>query len=255
MNEAPATASMRADMDRKPLARTLALSASLSCAFTLVAAAGCDASEPMAVDKSLAAASERHDVAGKAKVTRKQPMTFGSYTTQVTKGGMPRKVSVGSGPWSKSTVKQNFEFTTTGGATGFSGNCAFNDAEHNIGVSISEGAAFGCSLLPNGQEVWALTLGGASGVGKGDALGGKIERGGQIIEVHANDTLEGGKSGNNVGFEFVKDGQVVGAVQTAGEGTVWMATSTDPETRDLLAASASSLLISHKARQMGSSFF
>lgn len=52
-----------------------------------------------------------------------------------------------------------------------------------------------------------------------------------------------------LGYEFVREGRVVGAVELIGDGRVWLASALDDTTRLVLASAASSLLLRQDLRE------
>ncbi len=242
------------------MARKLAMTTPLtfhSCSFCAVffalsvgALGGCGPTTPMAVDRSLAAAAPQQPVVGKKSVPRKKPMTFGVYTAQVTKGGGLRKISKGSGPWSKSTIKQDFEFSLSGGAGAWSGTCSFRDKATSVVVKVHSAAAMDCTFTDVQGAAWEMEI-----QFSGEEPVGAVTGEGTSLAVQLNNGLVGGKKGKNVGFDFYRDGALVGAVQASGEGTVWIVEEQDSATQDLVAAVAASLLISHRAQKKASSMF
>ena len=82
--------------------------------------------------------------------------SFGSWTNERTKGGAIRTVSVGAGPWGAEAVQQDFDYSSSGGATGFTGTCSFDASGQNVAFAeFGESSAFACTITPAGGDAWA----------------------------------------------------------------------------------------------------
>lgn len=55
--------------------------------------------------------------------------------------------------------------------------------------------------------------------------------------------VPGGLGWENYGFEFVRDGQAIGAVSVLGKGRVWLRQSLDADTRLVVAGVATALMV------------
>jgi hypothetical protein len=72
---------------------------------------------------------------------------------------------------------------------------------------------------------------------------GAFWHGGLTLDVRSIGRLSDGRSGVLMGFEFLREGAVVGAVQTANAGQVWLAPGQPPEVHAAVALAASALLL------------
>lgn len=190
-----------------------------------------DSAAPMAMERKMKTAS------------------FGSWTAERTKGGAIRTVSVSAGPWGAEAVQQDFDYATRGGASEWTGSCAFDASGQNVAFSqFGENSAFACTLDGAGGE-WTLFLA-RNGSGRQATLDGKLEGGGQSFEVTMTRTTSDGKTPiSPLGYHISKDGGAVGAVQLANPTQVWMAEGLDPATQDAVAAATGALVFSYPAVQ------
>jgi hypothetical protein len=84
----------------------------------------------------------------------------------------------------------------------------------------------------------------ASGEG---AVAGHLRLGALSLEVRSLSRRESGYDGRDViGFEFLREGRVVGAVQTINDGRVWLATEQPPEVQDAVALASSVLMLNQR---------
>lgn len=80
-----------------------------------------------------------------------------------------------------------------------------------------------------------------------DADAGRMfDKAGRQILIRGVRKVEGAPglwSGENYGFEFVQDGQTIGAVSLLGKGRVWLRQSLDEDTRLVVASVATALMV------------
>ena len=82
------------------------------------------------------------------------------------------------------------------------------------------GARLGCVMTPEGEEPFMLELG---QVADTKSYSGRLVRGSLAIDISSHNELEGGSKKGVIGYQFLADGAVVGAVQVNGkEGNVWL---------------------------------
>jgi hypothetical protein len=224
--------------------RTRSLFRSLSLAVLLsVSLAACDG-KTMAVQEPIA------KIAAMPMEKSTKLANFGSWTNTKTKGGALRTVTVAAGPWAGVAVQQDFEYDSGGGATNFASTCAYDASGQNVGFSkFGENSAFACTITPAGGEAWTLHLL-REGKGRTALLTGKLEGGGQSIDVTMTRTYSDGSSPLfPVGYHFSIGGTAVAAVQVNNPPQVWMAEDLDPALRDAIAAGIGSLVFSYPAVQ------
>ena len=175
---------------------------------------------------------------------------FGSWTNTKTKGGALRTITVAAGPWAGEQVQQDFEYDSGGGATNFASTCAYDASGQSVGFSqFGQNSAFVCTITPAGGEAWTLFLA-REGKGRTALLNGKLEGGGQSIDVTMTRTYSDGSSPlMPVGYHFAMGGTAVAAVQVNNPPQVWMAEDLDPALRDAIAAAIGSLVFSYPAVQ------
>jgi hypothetical protein len=220
-------------------ARSISFASLLS--VSLLACAG----KPMAVQEPVASVAPM-PMEKKGKVA-----SFGSWTNTRTKGGAIRTVSVSAGPWGAEAVQQDFEYSTGGGATAFSSECAYDASGQNVAFSkFGQNSAFVCTLVPDGGgESWNLYLI-RSGQGREAMLNGALVGSGQSLEVTMTRTYADGSSPlSPVGYHFSMNGEAVAAVQVNNPSQVWMSDALDPELRDTIAAGVGALVFSYPAVQ------
>jgi hypothetical protein len=219
------------------------LATTVLASFILVSLSAC-AGKPMAVQDPVSA-TQPIPMEKKGKLA-----TFGSWTNERTKGGVIRKMSVGAGPWGAEVVQQDFEYRSSGGATGFSGTCSFDASGQSVAFAeFGEASAFACTITPTGAEPWTLHLA-RVGDGKSALLNGSFAGGGQTVEVVMTRTnADGGTPIWPVGYHFLVGGSAVAAVQLSNPNQVWMADDLDPALRDAIAAASGALVFSYPAVQ------
>ncbi len=225
-------------MRTRCLFRSISLAVLLTCSL-----AACDG-KSMAVQEPIA------KIAAMPMEKTTKLANFGSWTNTKTKGGAIRTVTVAAGPWAGEQVKQDFDYDSGGGATTFSSTCAYDASGQNVGFAkFGENSAFVCTITPAGGEAWTLYLL-REGKGRTALLTGKLEGGGQSIDVTMTRTYADGSSPLfPVGYHFAIGGSAVAAVQVNNPPQVWMAADLDPALRDVISASVGSLVFSYPAVQ------
>lgn len=225
-------------MPSPTLFRSLSLAALLS--VSLVA---CDG-KTMAVQEPIA------KIAAMPMEKTNKAANFGSWTNSKTKGGALRTITVGAGPWAGQQVQQDFQYDSGGGATTFASTCAYDASGQNVAFAkFGENSAFACTITPAGGEEWTLHLV-REGKGRTALLTGKLEGGGQSIDVTMTRTYSDGSAPLfPVGYHFSIGGAAVAAVQINNPPQVWMAEDLDPALRDAIAAAVGSLVFSYPAVQ------
>lgn len=176
--------------------------------------------------------------------------SFGSWTNERTKGGAIRTVSVGAGPWGAEAVQQDFDYSSSGGATGFTGTCSFDASGQNVAFAeFGESSAFACTITPAGGDAWKLHLA-RVGDGRNALLNGSFAGGGQTIDVVMTRSYADGSTPLwPVGYHFLIGGTAVAAIQLTNPAQVWMAADLDPALRDAVAAAGGALIYSYPAVQ------
>ncbi len=112
--------------------------------------------------------------------------------------------------------------------------------------------SFAGSIIPGGDpdRSWEFVLYNPGGSVVKDADCGKARSGkGELIYVNGVQKVEGmprWMQAAYFGFEFYKDGKAIAAVSTVGNGKVWMLPGLDPETKLVVAAMCSALLLRHE---------
>jgi hypothetical protein len=215
----------------------------LVLSFALLTLGAC-AGKPMSVQDPLSAAAPM-------PMTRDGKIaSFGSWTNERTKGGALRTISVSAGPWGANAVQQDFEFSSSGGATQFTGSCSFDaSGQHVSFAQYGKESAFVCTITPAGADAWTLHLG-RVGEGRSAQLNGAFEGGGQTIEVVMTRTYADGSTPLwPVGYHFLVGGTPVAAIQLTNPTQVWMADDLDPALRDAVAAANAALTFSYPAVQ------
>ncbi|HEX2187424.1 MAG TPA: hypothetical protein VHG51_00940 [Longimicrobiaceae bacterium] len=104
-----------------------------------------------------------------------------------------------------------------------------------------------CDLRPvDGGEAWRLALG-----EEGErAQAGMLGSGGRSLAVVGTNRLEGGlPTRETTGFHVAEDGRTLAAVETLGDGAVWLRPGLDPGDRGLVAAAAAALLLAEDLRR------
>ncbi len=78
----------------------------------------------------------------------------------------------------------------------------------------------------------------------GETLCEALKQDGILIRgVTKAEGAPGGLGWANYGFEFVQDGQTIGAVSLLGKGRVWLRQSLDEDTRLVVASVATALMV------------
>ncbi|HLT35653.1 MAG TPA: hypothetical protein VK034_05190 [Enhygromyxa sp.] len=217
--------------------------ASLVASFFVLTLGAC-AGKPMSVQDPLSAAQP-------IPITRDGKLaSFGSWTNERTKGGAIRKVSVGAGPWGAEAVQQDFEYSSSGGASNFAGSCSFDASGQNVAFAeFGQSSAFACTITPAGGEAWKLHLA-RVGDGRSAQLNGSFAGGGQTIEVvMTRNYADGSTPMWPVGYHFLVAGSPVAAIQLTNPAQVWIAGDLDPALQDAVAAASGALIYSYPAVQ------
>jgi hypothetical protein len=115
--------------------------------------------------------------------------------------------------------------------------------------------SFAGTIIPGGdpKKAWEFVLYNPGGSFIKDADCGHAQcAGGEAIYVSGIQKMEGMASWMQVayfGFEFYRNGKAVAAVSTINNGKVWMMPDLDAETRLVIAAMSSALLLRHDVEQ------
>ena len=175
--------------------------------------------------------------------------TYGSWTSERTKGGAIRTITVKAGPWAGEVKQMDFEYKTSGGPASWTGSCSFDASGQHVSFSkFGENSAFACTLN-DGSGEWTLFLA-RNGSGRQATLDGKLEGPGGSFDVTMTRTTVDGKTPlSPLGYHFAKDGAPVAAVQVASPKQLWMAEGLDQTGQDSVAAAVGALLFVHPAVQ------
>lgn len=207
----------------------------------------------MLLDPGLKTNAPEQPTSGMAGAQFRRPVTFGPYQATVTKGGVQSSSKVGAGPWKREGVEQSFEFTFTGGAVAWTGECSFDASRHSVIITVSEEIGFICTLQPEGGTPWQLHLertieGG--GWQKQKSLKGSMSDGTTTFAIAMSRQIEGGSFPMDapVGYEFRDAGKTqIGAVQVMNTPIVWIDPSLPADQQTAIAAGAFGLMMSSSA--------
>lgn len=222
---------------------------SLCLAALVVAPAGCSAAR-MQLDPQLVARAPEQPVSGVAFASFRKPVTFGSYTAKLTKGGFVTSTKTSAGPYERSSKKQAFEFTLTGGTpASWAGSCAYGASKQGVLFPISNDAGLVCTLVPQSGAGWQLELASGGKLYAPNTLSGTMTDGTTKLSIAMVHQLAGAafQSASPVGYE-VRDasGAAIAAVQILNPNFVWIDPQLPPELQSAIAAAATGLLVSGK---------
>lgn len=178
---------------------------------------------------------------------------FGPYeVTEVHRGWTPtqawRLLGFGS-----THARQKYEFKVKTADAVWQARCAVDVNRKELEQGLWGGTftmdleamtLFACSFFRQGQEqhAWKMAL----SRGTGDmVLNGALINGGTPVRIEGTRQLEGSPMAltEATGYEFLRSGQTLGAVQVINNGIVWLAPSLDDHTREALAVTATALLL------------
>jgi hypothetical protein len=221
--------------------------------LTLTSLIACSTPQ-IAVDPSLSA--EAMPVKGRNGLMIGQVIRYGDYTTDKVRRGWTKGYDVPfivrfQGAKEKLSFTQFGPDKTTAEVACIS---KFKSTEIQLvrdffGIPIDYQNFFaGNIVLREGGANWDFLLHNPNGdFLREEASAGFVQNGTERIEIQAIRGLEGQpdwmKQLTVYGHEFRRDGKVVGAVSTVNKGTVWIDGSLDAETRTVIAAVATGLLL------------
>lgn len=121
--------------------------------------------------------------------------------------------------------------------------------DYSLTVSTREINTFAGSVIPGqgaGGEWEFLVRDPEGGPRRESEAGRMFDKAGRQILIRGVTKAEGAPGvwgRENYGFEFVQDGQTIGAVSLLGKGRVWLRQSLDANTRLVVASVATALMV------------
>lgn len=209
----------------------------------------------MALPQSLASTTEM-PVTGRQGFGFNKPLHFGNYVAADIHRGWLTRTKFGALGFAASKAKQSYWFKLKEAeAIVLEAQCAtgvkskdleldnFLDSGGTLGVELESQTLFACTFTqPGTEDAWRLAMSQGTGA---IVLNGILTDGVTSIMVRGTRELEGGKWPllAPTGYHFVKNGQVIGAVEVINAGAVWMLEAESEEARRAMAAAASALLL------------
>ncbi|MBN2807786.1 MAG: hypothetical protein JXR22_14105 [Prolixibacteraceae bacterium] len=207
----------------------------------------------MALAPSLKNNSETMAVKGKQGLQIRRTLSFGNYSTSKVKQGWLTGYDIPfilrfQGMQEKISFQQ---FGTEGQVADVFASGKFRSTElplvrDHFDILLKEKNHFAGSVVLNqGRDVWEFLLYNPDGKFLSNAGAGFIKGSAASIDVKGVTQLE---NGNNysirfVGYEFVHNGEIIGAVETINKGKVWMKSNLDEDLQLVLASLSSCLLL------------
>lgn len=207
----------------------------------------------MALAPSLENNSESMDVKGKQGLQFKRSLHFGDYSTSKVKQGWITGYDIPfilhfQGMQEKISFKQ---YGNEGQVADVFAAGKFKSTElplvsEHFNILLNEKNYFaGNVVLEQGRQVWEFLLYNPDGKFLRNNGAGYIKSKTANIDVKGVSHLA---NGNNlsvqfVGYEFVHDGEIVGAVETINKGKVWLKNDLDDDLKLVLASLSSCLLL------------
>lgn len=104
----------------------------------------------------------------------------------------------------------------------------------------------GMVIMNGGQDVWEFLLYNPDGESLNSARAGFVKNYNYMIEINGVKKMENGKhslSNKFWGYEFVCEGQAIGALETINNGKIWFKNNLPDDLKLVLASLSSSLLL------------
>ena len=225
---------------------------SLSAAFLLLAAAGCQSAR-MAVPAELESGADAWPCVGRGGLAFAEHFSFGPYRVSNVQRSWTRRVSWSIAFFGQSSARQRFEFSLdtpssriwqAQAATGM----RREDLKDSIGGGqltwgLSRNVEFAARIAPAGEtNAWTLAL--------ADAMDAKPMQGffsgnGVSLRVESTRKLAGTSIplSEPSGFLVFDGNRIVAAIDVVNAGSVYFDRSIDPSLRDPLAAASAALLL------------
>lgn len=199
------------------------------------------------------AGTERLRVEGRQGWMANQRLRFGSFEVHEVDRSWTHGRDVRVAGLGGSRRTQEYAFTLRdGGRDAWRGECLATLRTRSIDVRVGtiepvNATALDCALRPrDGGEGWRLAL-----AEEGErAQVGMLGSGGRSLAVAGTNRLRGGlPTRETTGFHFAEEGRALAAVETIGQGAVWLRPGLDPGDRGVIAAAAAALLLAEDLRR------
>ena len=207
----------------------------------------------MVLAPSLKSNSETMMVKGKQGLQIRRTIAYGNYTTSKVKQGWQTGYDIPfflrfQGMQEKLSFRQ---FGSEGRVADVYAVGKFRSTElpvmrEHFNIQLNEKNHFaGTVVMNNGQDIWEFLLYNPDGKFFTNKGAGFIKNNAETIDVKGVTQLE---NGNNlsvqfIGYEFVHDGETIGAVETINNGKVWFKNDLSVDLKLVLASLSSSLLL------------
>lgn len=216
---------------------------------------GCQAAR-MALPRDFPAAIAPMDLAGFRGFGR--TLRFGTYEAVNISRGWRTSSSLRLDVfgWSKSVRKSSFELVNTSSGIRTSVKCANNARWQDIKAHVLGGQlewqfagdVVYITVLERGAARWEMVM---EQDPSGFVLSGRLSNGNKVFDVTGVRKLEGTTWDymEASGYLFTMAGTYAGAVETLNNGRIWLEPGLDEEVKDVLSASAISLLLYQDLRK------
>ena len=210
----------------------------------------------MMVDDSLQSGSDAYSVKGRQGWMLNQHLSFGSYQSGKVRRGWTQSYDI---PFivrfQGAKEKLNFEFDDPAAGLKSFVFCLGKITRQELPVlndlfriPLKNEDVFTASIyLPGSGEHWDLVVYDPNKSNLGDVSSGFLQHDGdtsiRLREVRRTDKGSKNFSELVLGYEFVQNGQVIGAVETLNKGRVWLRQGLSGKTRFVLANAAAALLL------------
>lgn len=225
----------------------------ISIVLFLIVLAGCKTPQ-MYVAPDLKNDSQQLQVTGRQGLQVGRHLTFGEYSTSKVKQGWVKGYDIPffvrfQGMKEKLSFRQ---FGKPGQVADVYAVGKFRSTElpflkDYFNIILNEKNHFaGTVILDEGKEVWEFLLFNPDGESLKESKAGFARKGTETIEVNGIKKLENGKPSLSYkfwGYEFIYNGQPVGAVEIVNNGNVWVKNNLSDDLKLVLASLSSSLLL------------
>lgn len=194
-----------------------------------------------------------------------QVIRFGDYSTTRARRGWTKGYDIGfTLRFRKASQKLSFTQKTPDGLEAdVLAVSRFSSKELNLGrgffsFPLENESAFAGTIIPGGDtaKAWEFVLYNPDGSFVKDIDCGKARcENGQTIDVSGVQKIEGmprWMQAAYFGYEFYRNGKAIAAVSTVNNGRVWIHPDLDADTRLVVSALSSALLLRHDVSQDGS---